>query len=126
MVGDQRSHDDSLARPGRHFERNAREIILRRRRDLLRFFKPPVDVLADVGFLGDLVQPDSRFDGFALREKKRLGHVPFGVEKPELKQLAGDARRLWVFRLPPRANLPAEKIDDMCLVVCRCNLLQFH
>ena len=83
-------------------------------------------MLADVGFLGDLVQPNSRLDGFPLGEKQGLGHVPFGIEKPELKQLAGNAGRLWIFRLPPSTDFPTKQIDDMRAVVRSRDFIQLH
>ena len=83
-------------------------------------------MLADVRFLGDFVQPNGGFDGFALGEKEGLGGIAFRIEKPELEQLPGDPGRLWVFRLPPRADFTTKQVDDVRTMVRRGRFVQFH
>jgi hypothetical protein len=57
-------------------------------------------------FLGDLVEPDGRLDGFLLREEQFLMRGPFGVGEPVVEQIAGDAAGdPAITRLPPGAQL---------------------
>src|SRR6185437_13739065 len=126
MVSDERTHDDGLARTRRHLECNAWKIVFRRSGNFPCFFKLSKNVLADVRFLGDFVEPNRGLNRFALGEEEGLCGIASRIEEPKIKQLTCDARRLRIFSLPPYAHLAAEQIDDMIAMLGRGHFVKPH
>ena len=106
MVGDERAHDDRLASAGGHLEGDAREIVDGVAIDGLRTGDFAESVLAGIGFFGDLVEPNGRFDGLALREKEMI--FASRVEKPEVQQFLGDAGGVGIGGVAPDFHLVTE------------------
>jgi hypothetical protein len=80
-------------------------------------FETAENVLADIGFLRDFVEPDGRLDGFPLGEEEALREITLVVQEPELEEFAGYAGRLRILRSPPGGDFPAEQIDEVVPVV---------
>ena len=116
MVQQQRGHHDGLARAGRHFEGDARQMLLRLVADApLRLRDSAQNVLPDVRFCGDFVQPNRRFNRLALREKE--GQMPLRIAKPKIQKLQRYPRDVSIWLAAPRADLAAHQIHQLGIVI---------
>ena len=118
MVQHQHAHDDGFARAGRHFESDARQLLLGDAADgVLRLAQPTGDVLADVAAAGDFVEPHGGFDRLALGEKELAHRVTIRVSEPEAEQFERHPRRARIARFAPLPHLRPDEIDQKIAIL---------
>ncbi len=119
VVKNQAGHDHGFARACCHLEGEAWQLVGRVVAGSgLALAKLVEDVRTAIGFFGQFVEPDGRFNGFLLGEKQFLVRCALGVGKPVAEQVsrypAGDAA---IAGLAPVADLFAQLVDQMFAII---------